>query len=215
MRDSANSSRSAIRFLLVSLFFCLAPPALCQQPSPTLPPVKIVRFSGSMVSFVASIAQAYGATIGLEIDTTEPNPNLEIAVDDATIEDVLNAVVKFKPTYSWSKSTNAFALFPKDRRNPLLDTVIASFQVSDVDHADAVNKLLSLPDVEAKMIAARLYRVVATNQVETNAKRISLRLSNVTMRQVLDSIANDSGSRFWILQRTGVKGEFLSVRASY
>jgi len=65
------------------------------------------------------------------------------------------------------------------------------------------------------MIAARLYRVAATNQVETNAKRISLRLSNVTMRQVLDSIANDSGSRFWILQRTGEKGEFLSVRASY
>jgi hypothetical protein len=65
------------------------------------------------------------------------------------------------------------------------------------------------------MIAARLYRVVATNQLETNAKRISLRLSNVTMHQVLDSIATDSGSRFWIFQRTGGKGEFLSVRASY
>ena len=215
MRNSTNSSGRAIGFHLVILFFCTAPSALCQQPSPTPAPVKLVRFNGAMVPFVASIAQAYGATIGLEIDPAEPDPNLEIAVDEATIEDVLNAVVRFKPTYSWSKSVNAFALFPKDRRNPLLDTVIASCQISDVDHADAVNKLLSLPDVEAKMIAARLYRVVATNQVETNAKRISLRLSNVTMRQVLDSIATDSGSRFWILQRTGETGEFLSVRASY
>ncbi len=117
--------------------------------------------------------------------------------------------------YVLSMSGNAFALFPKDRRNPLLDTVIASFQLSDVDDADAVNRLLSLPDVEASMIAARLYRVVHTNEVQTNAKRISLRLSNVTMRHVLDSIATDSGSRFWIFQRTGEKGEFLSVRASF
>jgi hypothetical protein len=216
METSTSSSNRAIRFHLVIVLFCLAPSAMCQQPSPSpTPPLRIVRFNGAMAPFVAAIAQAYGTTIGLEIDTAEPNPNLEIAVDDATIEDVLNAVVKFKPNYSWSKSVNAFALFPKERRNPLLDTVIARFQLSDVDHADAVNKLLSLPDVEARMIAARLYRVVATNQVETNAKRISLRLSNVTMRQVLDSIATDSGSRFWIFQRTGGKGEFLSVRASY
>ena len=217
MRNSSNNPvERTIQLLIVILLFCLVPSALCQQPSPSpTPPLRLVRFNGAMVPFVAQIAEAYGATIGLEIDPAEPDPNLEIAVDEATIEDVLNAVVKFKPNYSWSKSVNAFALFPKERRNPLLDTVIASFQVSDVDQADAVNKLLSLPDVEARMIAARLYRVVATNQVQTNAKRISLRLSNVTMHQVLDTIATDSGSRFWIFQRTGGKGEFLSVRASY
>jgi hypothetical protein len=148
MRNSSNNPvKRTIQLHIVILLFCLVPSALCQQPSPSpTAPLRLIRFNGAMVPFVASIAREFGATIGLEIDPAEPNPNLEIAVDEATIEDVLNAVVKFKPTYSWSKSVNAFALFPKQRRNPLLDTVIASFQVSDVDDADAVNKLLSLPD---------------------------------------------------------------------
>jgi hypothetical protein len=47
-----------------------------------------------MVQFVASIAKEYGVTIGMEIDPAEPNPNLEIAVDEATLEDVLNSVTE-------------------------------------------------------------------------------------------------------------------------
>jgi hypothetical protein len=102
---------------------------------------------------------------------------------------------------------------PVSGADPLLETVIDSFKVDDVNQAEAISRLITLPEVQAKMGLMNLqFRESVINPRDDQGKRFSEELHDVTLRQALYRIAGDSGLRFWMFRSSG--DGFFSINSS-
>jgi uncharacterized protein YceH (UPF0502 family) len=89
-------------------------------------------------------------------------------------------------------------VYPVEGRSPLLNIVVSSFQVNDVNQAGATNQLMNLPEVQAGMKASNLsHRDFSRTLAGRRGGKFSLRLEDVTLREALHEIAKQSGGRFW------------------
>jgi hypothetical protein len=161
------------------------------------------------------LAETFNVTIGFEIDPRQPKSRIKIEVRDASLHNVLNAIVQSDPRYKWRENDRFIEIYPVEGSNPLLETVITSLQVNDVDQVEAINQLMMLPEVKTsmKMLNMRRRDIIRTS-AERRGKAISLGLEGVTVRQALHEIVKASGSNFWVLQRHGNSGDFFSISNS-
>ncbi len=205
--------------MLVTLLtiFCLCPPfALGQQPTTPEPQLlRTIVYNGDIVSLLPELAETFNVTIGFEIDPRQPKSRIKIEVRDASLHNVLNAIVQSDPRYKWRENDRFIEIYPVEGSNPLLETVITSLQVNDVDQVEAINQLMMLPEVKTsmKMLNMRRRDIIRTS-AERRGKAISLGLEGVTVRQALHEIVKASGSNFWVLQRHGNSGDFFSISNS-
>ena len=183
-------------------------PTMGQQTSPSnIPPVRIVKYDGDMADFLAQIGKSFGVTIGLEIDPKQPKRQISIDVNDATLADVLNAVVKSAPVYQWRERNGSIEVLPVEGSNGFLDTMINSFQVNEVDQTEAMNRMLNLLEVQANLRSMSLTRKDLSSTSAKQSEKLSVKIESVTIRQALSMIANESRARFWVFQPLG-KGLF-------
>jgi hypothetical protein len=176
-------------------------------------PLRVVQYDGDMAHLLANLTDTFGVTIGFEVDPKQPQPRVSFYVRDATLSDVLNAIVKSAPAYDWRERDGSIEVLPVRASSPLLDTRIDNFQVSEVDQIEAVNRLLKLPEVQANLRAMGLnQKETGSVSTETKVEKFSINLDGVTMRQALSRIANESGGRFWIFRPLG--GGFFSISNS-
>ena len=175
--------------------------ATAQQGASKPPPLRVIHFHGSMAGLLARLAGDYGVTIGLEADPTKPQSEVIIDVRDATLTDILNAIVQSEPRYQWRESGGDIEVFPVSGGNPLLDMPLSTFQVKDVRRAEAIDQLMGLPEVQAVAMSMNL-KLRPDGPLPTGAKdeKFSLSLSGVTLRQALNRIAKESGARFWLFR---------------
>ena len=182
-----------------------------QQPARKEPaPLRVISYDGDMTALLAQLAKTYDLTIGLEIDPALPNPRAKFFVQEATLADVMNAIVKSTPAYQWRSGDGFVEVFPSRRTNPLLDTTISSLKVSDVDFGEAMNRLIRLPEVQNNIKSAGLQEKEPKETIKS--AKFSATLESVTMRQALTRIATESGSQFWVF-RTSPDG-FVSISNS-
>ena len=208
--------RKGIAAIVFAVIFCgtFVSRSVAQQTSAArrqLP--AIIDYNGDMTYLVAQMPNVYGVTIGLEVDPQQPYSRAEFYLRDPTLADVLNAIAKSAPRYHWRESDEFIEILPLAGSSPLLDTVISNFRVDDVDGRGAITQLVKLPEVQASMGAMRLNRRDPRDaSTEENGKKFSLSLESVTLRQALNRIAKESGTRFWILRRDS--NGFISISNS-
>jgi len=173
-----------------------------ETPSWKTQPLVIIKYDGDMAALLATLANKYGVTIGLEIDPTQPRPQVGFYLEEASLTNILDAICKSAPRYQWRESGGFIEVLPSHGSSQLLDTVISSFRVADIEEKDAINQLIELPEVQARMMAIGLkLRDLPTASTESKDKKFSLSLKDVTMRGVLNSVAKESGAKFWLLRR--------------
>ena len=204
-----SSARITALVLFMVIGAVSVSPIMGQQRTPSkIPPLRIIKYDGDMASLLAVLSKDFGVTIGLEIAPKQLQPRVSLYVKDATLADILNAIVKSAPAYEWRERNGCIEVLPVEGSNPFLDTMINSFQVTEVDHTEAVNRLLNLPDVQANLTSMSLTRkelsnTSATRAYATRTGKLSVKLEGVTVRQALSTIANESRARFWIFQPLG------------
>ncbi len=171
---------------------------MAQQPA--FPPVRVIQFHGDMTMVLAALPNAYGVTIGLELDTQRYHP-IEISLMDATVTDVMNAIVQSSKKYQW-RQTGAFVdVWPLAGSNPLLETRISSFNVKDISPAEAFDRLFNLPEVQGNMANLNLKRRAPEGSpAKLNSSRLSVNLENVSLQEALDKIAQESRIEIWIFR---------------
>lgn len=197
-----------VRVTALVLFLVIAgasgSPTMAQQSPPSnIPPLRIVKYDGDMASLLAHMSQSFGTTIGLEIDPKQLKSQASIHVKDATLADVLDAIVKSVPAYQWRERNGCIEVLPVEGSNPFLETTINSFQVNEVDQTEAVNRLLNLLDVQANLRSMSLNRKDLSSTSETKTEKLSVKIEGVTIRQALSMIANESRARFWLFRTLG------------
>src|SRR5262245_10983915 len=151
--------QSLFRLLLLQLvfiFIAAQTSAQSTEPARKTEPLRIVDYSGDMLAFVSQLPTIYELTFGFEIDPLEPRPSLSFRVTDATLDDLMDAIVNAKPTYRWRRDGKAIQLYPAERAHPLLDTRITSFRVNNLTATEALTQLLSTVEVQATMLNSRL-----------------------------------------------------------
>jgi len=77
---------------------------------------------------LAKIAYKYDVPISLEVATTEDllkSKSLTVQLKKGTLADVLDDIVRQKPSYMWEANESIIKVFPKsDYRDPLLQTLL-------------------------------------------------------------------------------------------
>ena len=197
--------RIAVVIVFLTICGTSASRAIGQQNSNPKPqPVRVIQFDGDMALLLATLADSFEATIGFKVGPKQQQPRVSLYVRDATLPDILNAIVKSAPGYQWREQNGCFEVLPMESTNPLLDTLINNFRVSEVHQVEAFNRLMSLPEVQASMRAMSLNRRDPNRfSTEKKTEKFSLNLENVTMRQAFSKIAQESGGGFWIFRNFG------------
>jgi len=182
-----------------------------QKTAPNTLPLRKIQYDGDMAVLLEELTEVYGVTIGLEVDPLEPRPRARFEIKDATLKDVLNAITQSAPRYQWRENGEFIEVLPVRGSNPLLDTSISNFRVSDFSKREAVNQLVNLSEVQDNMRTMRLnLQESGDASREKKGDRLSINLESVTMRQALNVIAKESGTRFWIFRRDS--NSFFSIR---
>ncbi|HEX8847636.1 MAG TPA: hypothetical protein VF791_23545 [Pyrinomonadaceae bacterium] len=216
-----SNVRFATMLFGLLVWACAFAPHAAGQDAPVSTPqerkIAVVVYDGDMIAFLGHMAGEFNITIGFEADPLRPRPRLKFEAREATLRDILDAVARAVPGYQWRESEGSIDFYPASGSNPLLDTSIKHFEVSNAGWSEASDALLNLPEVQSTMIAARLSR---REQPRTAAGRggntFSLNLENVTLRRALHEMTKRSGNRFWIFRQDGGSGgiRFFSVGSS-
>ena len=198
--------RRLVSLLLVALA-CVAI-VIAQQGGAKPQPLRMIHYHGDMAGLLATFAEDYGVIIGLETDPRKPKPEVTIDLRDATLRDILNGIVESEPRYQWRESGEYVEVFPTSGSSNLLDTPVSGFQVKDVRRGEAIDQLMSLPEVQALMISMSLkLRPAGPWPRWAKDEKFSLSLNGVTLRQALQRIMKESGVKFWMF-RTYDDGSF-------
>jgi len=165
-----------------------------------LPPVRVIEFSGDMTSIVAALPNAYGVTVGIELDTQRYH-HVTISLKDPTVTDVMTAIVQSSKKYQWRQTGRFVEIWPLAGSNLLLDTRISSFNAKDTSPLQAFDQLLNLPEVQANMTALNLkHRAPERDPGKLTGSRFSINLEGVSLREALDKIAQESHIEIWIFR---------------
>ena len=160
--------------------------------------LRVIQFNGDMTSILAAMPNAYGVTLGLELDT-QRYQRIEISVVDARLTDAMNAIMQASKKYQW-RQTGAFVqVWPIAGGNPLLETRINSFNVKDLSVSEAFDQLFNLPEVQANMTTLNLKRRAPEGPfAKPSSVRLSVNLVGLSLREALDRITQESHLGTWV-----------------
>ena len=214
---SGSANRRALVLLGLLLALATATPEMAGQLPPARKdrPIAHIRYEGDMAGLLAKLAQEFGVNIGLEVYPWRPTVPVKLELSNPTMADVLDAVVSSAPRYRWREAEGSFEVLPEGDSCPLLDTRIEDFHVSNVTQAEAVEQLMSLPEVQAGMSALNLrYESRHGRPARQGGESFSISVKGVSLRQALHQIAGRSSGRFWGFSRHGQgrDGEVITLR---
>lgn len=184
--------------VVLGIFAVSIPGVMAQQPSP--PPVRAIQFDGDMTSILAALPNAYGVTVGLELDTQRYH-QVKFSLLDATVTDVMNALVQSSKKYQWRQTGGFVDVWPVAGGNPLLEIRISSFNVKDISPSEAFDQLFNLPEVQGSMANLNLKRRAPERAPgKLSSSKFSINLEGVSLREALNRIAQESHLEIWIFR---------------
>jgi hypothetical protein len=202
-------SLKRINSLAAALTICCASATVLMGQQTTMPApaprtLGAIKYEGDLAALLANLAQTFKVPIGLEVDPRQPKPRVKFELREATLADVLNAIVKAEPGYQWRERDGAVEVLPVEGGSPLLETMINNFQVGEADEMEAINQLINSPEVQASLRALNLSRSdFVRPSARRNGRKFSISLEGVTMRQALHRIVTEGGGLCWV-SRTSV-----------
>ena len=204
---SVGLRRFVLMILLLGAWGASAQAARGQQaaaPEPKASELKAVVYTGDMANLLNRLAEAYGVVIGFEAEAARPRPAVNINVRDASVRDVLDAVVRARPEYRWRQAGDFFDVYPAGGACALLDTQVGVFQLSASRWAEAADALLNLPEVQSRVSALSLTRRETGRDANASGGEVfSLHLERVPVRAALHEMTKRSGGHFWAFRRDG------------
>lgn len=210
---------AVVLLLLIGVSGVCATVARGQQATPQAPrgsELKAVVYDGDMAALLRHLAEAYDVTIGFDVGTRPARQHVNIDVREATLQDVLDAIVRSQPAYRWRQYGGFVDVYPAEGGSPLLDTLVGSFQLSASRWAEAADALLGSPEVQSRASALSLSRGEAERAAVAGGGEVfSMHLENVPVRAALHEMTKRSGGHFWFFRQHGDGGKSFSLGTAY
>jgi hypothetical protein len=136
-------------------------------------------------------------------------PTHNFPLSQPTVRELLEGIVSVDPEYSWEIRDGVVNLISRADEPQLLETRITRFEIADIETPnEALNALFNLPIVRnqasrelgARLISGFPYAFSANNAVPQKRK-FSVKVTDATVRDVLNAIARAYGTAVWTLTR--------------
>jgi hypothetical protein len=139
-----------------------------------------------------------------------------IEVKSGTVQDVLDAVISFRPGYKWEEVDGVINLFPRNGRESLLEVKISKFSVKDKSTGEIINTLLASPEVSTKLLELGL-EIDHTSPLPSgydvsSSRPYTFALENVRVRDILNYLIKNTHNKYWCVQRFGPAKRYFSLR---
>lgn len=155
----------------------------------------------TLVENVLNLAYQYRLPMGIEyVDRGAVTQGLRLQLRGKSVREILSSVVAQVPQYRISFSGGCVRLYsPKARDDPssLLNALVENFQVSEMD----------LQEVSAAVFEALVHKMAPkTAIVESTAvatlgpSRMTLRLRNAKVYEILDTVVAKHGAAVWVVR---------------
>ena len=182
---------------------------VCAQKAPPQPTqLRTVQFGNlDLGTILAQLGPMEHLPIGFEVDPKKPRSSINLHLTNVVTREILDGLVRVEPIYQWRDGGDFIEVFPVSGRSVFLDTPVSGFDLKDVSRNQAIDQLLSRPEVEAIMNSLGLKRQPLPAGVREPEPGFSLHLESTSLRQALNQIAKASGTHFWVF-RTHPDGSF-------
>ena len=162
------------------------------------------------------VAKSRKAPIGFEAIPQESH-KINVIVERGTVRNVLDQIVQADSRYEWKEADGVINVAPRQNKSPILETVVGSFSVAQVNRVDAISAIFELPEVKTKVAEMDVKRRDFGSlpaKPYYSLPRFSLKLRNVTVRTFLNEIMKASADNYWVFFRYGDHDEYFSVTSS-
>jgi len=146
--------------------------------------------------------------------------HLDIDVEDATLQDVLDKIVQQEPGYMWHMRDGVINIVPTQSRDDfverLLNTPVRQFTPPKVPGKfqirDAIVELSEVVKLlEATGITASRYAYSYRYPSLYTDEKVDLSISNTDVRGVLNKVIRDSEHKMWMVSRSGKNLSSLDI----
>jgi len=171
---------------------------------------------------LVKIAYQYEVPMSLEVATNEDlldGKSLGVHVKQGTLADVLNSIVKQKPSYTWDVNESTIRVFPKSEyRDPLLQALleikirhfVLPKRTARLTFRQAITNRTELKNLLASY-GARPSNDALKYDLESLGPDFSLDLKNVPVRSILNQVIKNSKMKYWFIIRFGESGESFLI----
>ncbi len=195
------TTRSVVGFILITFLLSLSILGQQQARSPKSEVLRLVEYDGDLTVLLAELARQYDVTLGFETVTQQPRPRVKFRVEEATRNQVFDAIVQADPQFQWRERDGVIEFFPVSGGS-FLDTAIGSLKLTNANWTQATDSLLNLPEARDGMLAFALNRH-ASKQDAPTGKPITVELTMVTVRDALNKLAAQTETHFWVSRQSG------------
>ena len=179
----------------------------------TLSAQPALRRYPSIAARAETYAFARHTLVGIELLPSDvPNPPMpDVALEDLSVAEAFDVLVAGDPRYEWSEDDGVYNLRPRPEIMPgsLLDTRVPQFALSETGVWDvlfAVHRVFD-PAFKGHVPASRVNPSITEERQRRReaelARPISMTLSDVTVRHVLNEVVRTHGDIYWRVQYVG------------
>ncbi len=202
--------RFTVRTVAVSaLIAACALVSLAQVKPAKTDQLRMVQMNGVYFpALLAQLAADYDLTFSLEIDPAQPPAPVNVDLRGVNFAQLMDGLIKAEPGYQWRERDGGIEVYPAKASSNFIDTRITRFQVRDVNREAAISNLLATPEVYGQILSRNLKPLPqrpTAKQIQD--EKLSIELTDVTVRQALNKIAELSGAKFWLF-RSSPDGTF-------
>lgn len=191
------------------------------QADPLTQRIRAVSIKKQTIAFALDLLTSeYRIPIGIELGDAKLCPRREIDLDlpQTTLKEFLDAVVTKDPQYTWKLEGGVIHVWPvKDRDafiETLLDTKISHFAVEDrASRYQIHNAILDSPEIKTKLVVADVAPMIFLNfaSMDRLDTGVVFEESDLTLRELLDKLAQKTKINRWVIRRWGDNNEFITI----
>jgi hypothetical protein len=191
------------------------------QTDPLSQPIRAVSIKGETIAFALDLLTSeYRIPIGIELTDEKLGPRRKINLElpQTTLKEFLDAVVAKDPKYTWKLEGGVIHVWPVTDRDvliaTLLDTKISHFGVADGPTRYRIHyDILNLPEIQTKLIVADVAPMIFLNfaSMDKLEKDVVFEESDLTLRELLDRLAQKTKIRRWVIRRWGDNNEYITL----
>lgn len=172
---------------------------------------------------LARIAYKYDVPISFEVATNEDLLNsklLTVHLKKGILADVLDDIVRQKPSYMWQVSDNTIKVFPKSAyRDPLLQTlleirigrIVVQKSTVKFNFIQTLTRSPELKNLLASYGVRPLNEGFLHSDFATFGGDFSLDLKDMPVRSILDSVIKTSKTKYWFINRDVEDKKFFFI----
>lgn len=178
---------------------------------------------GNINQVLAKIAYKYSVPISLEVaidDDLLKSAHVSVHVKRGKIADVLDNIVKQKPSYTWEFGPSTIRVFPKNEfRDPLLQTLLAlridrfvlPKRTARLTFRQTLTQRPELKNLLASYHVSPSNEAFSQYDIASFGGDFSLDLENESVQSILDNVISNSQTKYWFIKREGEKREYLLI----